>query len=389
MLITNCLLVISVFLVRDVDAYTLASINFGIYVIVLFGVLTESLSKWLTIQLSRRNPKEYKRYLFSVYIKASPVIVLVLSLISAIFIFFYPKYLILLITCFTVSLLMYVYQYLRAWINSLQNYLMLGFLLTLYPLARLISSYFVSNGADYLTIFWSFIAAGILLILSSIVFIYKREKTLFIVPKSYIKNTDNKQIILNILIQLAINTFWILDGIVLNKILSVNIYNTYVTYSFIYKFPFFLSSSFLLVVLGQNISKMKSFKAFLKTVLRGILLATFMYLPVIIFEYFNNGWILKTMGYGRFYIPSLSVLFGISWFFQTIVFMLYSSIVKIAKFNKVVNIQIAVYSLSFILGLLCFSNSIPNLMTFILFHGLAFAILSSILLYRLIFQPKR
>jgi len=134
---------------------------------------------------------------------------------------------------------------------------------------------------------------------------------------------------------------------------------------------------------------MKSFKAFLKTVLRGILLATFMYLPVIIFEYFNNGWILKTMGYGRFYIPSLSVLFGISWFFQTIVFMLYSSIVKIAKFNKVVNIQIAVYSLSFILGLLCFSNSIPNLMTFILFHGLAFAILSSILLYRLIFQPKR
>jgi hypothetical protein len=192
---------------KSISEQEFASLNFGIYVIALFGVFSESISKWLTIELSKKKRHQYKKFLLSVYYEATPYFISIIILITGILIALFPHYLVLLLICSCIGTVLYVYMYLRAWINSIESYIFLGILLLGVPFARLVSSLFLVD-ISYLWMFWFILFAGISLIISSVLFLKSKHKNFFKLEKYKDPNIiKESKIFTNSLIQFAINIF--------------------------------------------------------------------------------------------------------------------------------------------------------------------------------------
>ncbi|MFH1547161.1 MAG: hypothetical protein ABIC57_01615 [bacterium] len=389
MLIANLLLVLGVYQLRNIETSTLAVINFGIAIMSLFGMFTEAYSKQLTIHLSKTNSSEFKKILFTSYVKVTPYMLFVFALAFGILMLIYPEHLILILSILSLALLLYIYHYFRAWINGLEKYFILGLLTLAFPTSRVISGYLVSHGANYLTVFWALIIAAFTLLIGSILYLKSKNKDLLKPVNTTKFSIDPKLLLFNAVLQLAVNTFWIFDGIILNKTLSASIYTSYITFAFLYKFPLFISTSFLFVILGENISSKKEQKNFIWTIVRGMLLVVAVFIPIIVFEYFKTGYIHYLIGYGKYYVDGISIFFGLGWMLQTLSYLLFSSSLKLAPKSKLVLAEIVISSLTFIIGLTVFNETLKVLTLFILFHGLITLAVSTIMLIQVVKRPQR
>lgn len=386
--IANLLLVLSFYFYKDLPNETFASINFGIYILSMFGILNESLSKALTVNLSEKDPSKYKKYLFSVFRSVTPIFFVIIALVTLVLYYIFPQYFILLILCGAIASIIYVYMYLRAWINALENYIILGTLLLGIPFARLISALLITD-LNYLWIFIFILFAGVLMIGGSCLFLSKKDKSFSL---KFVPNNHKRILISNllsqILIQLGINIFWIADGIILKNLLSVETYNSYVTYAYIYKFPFFISASFVLVLLGNNVQTKSKRKLFTKNLLISLTYVAIGFIGVFLFDYFTNGLILKALGYEKHIVAGLTLYFGLAWLFQTLAYLLFNSLQKIMKEREELNVLIFSYATTYILIIFLLSSDINNLILGILGHGFLYFLIAAAKQFSLLKSPK-
>jgi MFS family permease len=373
---------------KSISEQEFASLNFGIYVIALFGVFSESISKWLTIELSKKKRHQYKKFLLSVYYEATPYFISIIILITGILIALFPHYLVLLLICSCIGTVLYVYMYLRAWINSIESYIFLGILLLGVPFARLVSSLFLVD-ISYLWMFWFILFAGISLIISSVLFLKSKHKNFFKLEKYKDPNIiKESKIFTNSLIQFAINIFWIADGIILKGVLPTDMYNTYVTYAYIYKFPFLISASFVLVILGKNILSKSKLEEYKKSLLYSISLIVAGFSLVIAVDNIWEGKILSILGYDRYVTEKLTTPFGIAWMVQTLNYLLFSSILKTTDDPQTVNGIALSYAVSYCLVLFISKGDIFHLTYGILIHGATYLLMTAIHQYHLLNKAK-
>ncbi|MEA3356848.1 MAG: hypothetical protein U9Q67_00185 [Patescibacteria group bacterium] len=376
-IVGNLFQVAAFYFLKKLNEESFAQINFGIYVWVLLSIVNISFGKWLTIELSKLNPAKRFPFFAAVFKKSFFPLAGIVVLIALVLLLSSQDASLVIFLCFISGIVGIVAVFVSSWINAREWFLLLGLSLVVAPVIRLINTIFFVSDDNIWILFVGFIVAALLAIGFLGWYIWSKDRNL-------LKLEDGEEegahvalgnVMLNTVLQTLLSTFWIADGVVLKNVLSDELYNIYVCYAYVFKFPLFICVSVITVVLGKNIFDKGMRNQFLKVFKVAMLLVIGSFGGVLLVELVMEGLILSVLGYSDMVVHGLVYYFGFAWLVQMVVFFLFSFLLKMKGRVGILTWLIVLYSVSYIVSLLVFIQDIFTLLQGILVQGLVFIII--------------
>ncbi len=373
---------------KNLDDSNFSLLNWGIYVFTILNIPSESLIKWVTIELGKIDIEKRTDYLITIARKSFVPFYLMFSIIFAGISLQKNSDFTIVSICLISALIAFWSIFPRAYLNVRERYLEMNLVLLTIPVIRLIFTvFFIANG-NVVLLFWGLVLSSIIGTLLSYVFLFNdlglNLKYLF----NSLSNQNSFQftnkilnIVGNVFLQIALSTFWLVDGLVLKNFLGDYDYSVYVSYSYIYKFPMFAAIGVAPVLLGKSVLSEANRIELKKTLRKSILIIFGLFGSFLLIEILFEGRLLELLGYTRYFKQGFSFIFGLAWLVQTLVYFVFTYLLKI-KANRKTYVAIFLYSLSFIIGLYVFRDSIFSVMWFVLGQGLFFIIVNFALLLK-------
>lgn len=376
-LIANFIQVIAFAKQSRLDDYMFGLLNWGVYIFTLLNIPIELFTRWLTIELSKKDLEcrwEYVNILFSRLWKFFSLITVIPILLMLVF---HVDHMYILIFSVLTAFVGLITSFFRAILATQNRFFEFNSLNMVLPLFRLFSTIIFIPSGQIDWVFGAFLFSSILSLLICICFFVNSRDINWAFFRRNIKTINNsvriEDLLGSLFMQLMISVFWVFDGILLYRLLSQKDYAIYTSYSYVYKFPLFVSISLIPVFLGENILDAKDNFKIDRLIKKILVLVASLYFVSLSFDYLTNGLILRILGYARYLNSNISLILGMSWFTQTICFFLFSYDLKIHADNTSIKKTAILYFITFVSGLFIFSFNLQGILKFIFWQGIVFA----------------
>ncbi len=393
---SNLLQAISVYYqknVKNLNDSSLAMINYGLYFVGFYGIIIDSLSKWLMLKSSVIKRDKRINFLNNILGRSRNLVFSLIFILSIIILVFNPPQNFqqtIIVGIMTFRALIFVFIiFPNAYLTTLEAFLVIGVTKLISPIMRMLFTLVITDDSVWV-FFLSFIFTEIIvwfLILWGIA--RKEKKSIILVIKDFYKLDSNGQkivsklnsrmILQNMILQVSLVSFYILDGIILERFLSDYDYVVYTTYAFVFKLPLFISINIMSVLLGREVilGDKGSVRKLIKTLLFSVFLIVILYTGVLVVEHviylyplevvlfgkeFHIKSLLSLIGYTEYLIKELTLPYGLSWLLNTVNSFLYTYLLKTGPDNIVEKVVVILYGLSYLVTLLFFNNSLVTMM---------------------------
>ncbi len=401
--------------IKNLNDSSLAMINYGIYFIGFYGIIISSLSRWLILKASVFKRKERIPFLRNILKKSSGLVFSLIILLTVIILSFNPPNNLqatVIVGFMVLRAVLFVFIiFPNAYLTTLEAFIVIGITNLVSPIMRMLFTLIITDDTVWV-FFISFIVTEIIVWLIIVGFISKKEeKSLLHIIKDFYKfesgevrqettigkvkiktfykdkiksiplkfRFNSTTILKNMALQVCLVSFYVLDGIILERFLTDFDYVVYTTYAFVFKLPLFISINIMNILLGREVilGDKSSVKKLIKTLLVSISLIVFLYLGVLGVEeflYFRSvelnifGYdfyvesLLSLIGYTEYLIPALTLPYGLAWLLNTVNSFLYTYLLKTRPDSVVEKIAVIVYGLSYLTVLLFFNSSLITMM---------------------------
>ncbi|HNZ70475.1 MAG TPA: hypothetical protein PKJ86_00495 [Candidatus Dojkabacteria bacterium] len=404
---------------RTLTADSLAIINFSIYFVALSGIITDSFTKWLTIELSSREIKERIMYLVSNFLRIVTIIDSVIIIIGIIIYITTPSLhnslgITILILCSISGMLSGISSFFTSYFSAQGRFSIVSALTLILPITRIIFTFFILNDTNPWVVSLSYVVTAAITLLFNFVILSKISHHNFRDIVGSLSNKDNFSknlksstlfIIENALIQICLGAFYILDGLILKEIISSYDYTVYTSLAYIYKFPLFLSISISIILLGQNVVEISDTNAtqeykkdnliseisnkdntqitkrsdkIKRTFFISLLLIFASFGSLIVIDTLFPGLILDILGYGQYYSRYLSLIMGFAWMANTTLYFIFVYFLKAYKDSYIFKMLIIFYAVSLIASIILTGNDLNKIIFYVLIIPIIYIIITSI-----------
>lgn len=354
-------------LLRKLDAPQFALLNYGMYVITLLGIVTGAFERWLMIQQSRRTWEERVSLAKSVFSSVGILFLILITAVGLLLCLWAPETSRIVVVCTISMVFVFLSIFPKSLVISEENYLLLGFLGLIEPVFRFVSiAAFVSNVA-ILPVFIGHLVSSFAILQISL-YLLRQIPIGHKIPKLKGLDLTAGTVFVQVLLQAGISIFWIADGVILKHVLSVEAYSTYVAHAYIMKFPLFLTTSILSVLMVKVVTDQAGYRDFKNMTVLGILGSAVAFGAIATVEFLFSGRIITFLGYGSLAVPGLLLLIGIAWTLHSIISLLLTLLIKVA-WHISIKLTTVLYTLSFILILFLGSQDILELLKLLSIHA--------------------
>lgn len=359
-------------LLRKLDSPQFAMLNYGMYVITLLGIITSAFERWLMIQQSRRSWDERIKLARSLFTSVGILFLILIIVVGLLLCLWAPETSRIVVICTISMALVFLSLFPKSLVVSQENYVLLGLLGLVEPFFRFVSiAAFVSNVA-ILPVFIGHLLSSFVVLQVSL-FLLRQ-----IPAQPSRKNISDislsaRVVLLQVLLQAGISIFWVADGVILKHLLSVEAYSAYVAHAYIMKFPLFLTTSILSVLMVKVVTDQAGYRDFRKMTAIGIAGSILAFGSVAIVELLFPGKIITVLGYGALAVPGLLVLIAVAWTLHSIISLLLTMLIKVA-WHVSVQTVIILYTVSFIGLLFVGSYDIAELLKMLTIQAIIFLV---------------
>lgn len=356
-----------------------ADISFAVYIMTFYEITNSALLRHLIKELSNYKNKQKQKYLMKLYKSVFSIWIGVLTFLTIIFTVIYPNSFIVILICFVKSVLSFVFMIPTSLAYSFKLFSFLGASSLLIPFFRLTALYI--SPKENITVVFLITSVFVVLIKGTLTFFYISWKYRFIAFRKFLNGkiirgkNFLKDNITEIVFQILIAAFWIIDGIFLKRFLSNSVYAQYSIYATVLRPPLYLSLAAVNILLSKS---NKNSSEFLENINLFYMLLIFIIVLFIAYFTFNevsDSLILKILGFWKKVDPSLMLTASVSWCIHTSIYITNLVLSKLSLEKSARRILVLFYIITYLITLWSGRENAKTIYTYTAIQGVSMLLL--------------